>query len=111
MIISSLKIYPGPDDRKDILDILRFLEWSLKETPGCLESSFSHGRRGDFGYFVQIALWRSEADLDRYLRSSSFDRALAAMELSEAPPEVRFHEIQRTRGMEYIESIRAVASG
>jgi hypothetical protein len=28
------------------------------------------------------------------------------MELSKAPPELRFHEILHTRGMEYIEELR-----
>lgn len=110
MIISSLKIYPGPDDRKDVLAIFRSLEWSLKETPGCLDTSCSCGRGGDTEYFVQVTLWRSDADLARYIRSGSFDRLLAAMELSKAPPEVRFHEISGTRGMEYIESVRAVGA-
>jgi len=109
MIISSLKIYPGPDVRKDVLDIFRSLEWSMKETAGCLESSYSTGRRGDSEYFAQIALWRSEADLARFIRSSPFDRVMTAMELSKVPPEIRFHEIEHTRGMEYIESLRAVA--
>ena len=111
MIISTLKIYPGSGHRKDILDILRSMEWSLRGTPGCLEFSYSNCRKDDSEYFVQVALWRSEADLTRYIRSGSFDRMLAAMELSEAPPEVRIHEIQRTRGMEYIESLRAVSGG
>ena len=108
MIISSLKIYPGSVGRKDVLDIFRSLDWSLRETPGCLESSYSSGRRGDSEYFVQIALWRSEADLARFIRSSLFGRVMTAMELSKAPPEIRFHEIEHTRGMEYIESLREV---
>lgn len=109
MIISFVKIYPGPDNRKGVLDIFRSVDWSLKEAPGCIESSHTRGRDGDFESLVQIALWRSEADLARFIRSVSFDRVLAAMELSRSPPEVRFHEIGNTWGMEYIESLRAVA--
>jgi len=109
VIISSVKISPGPDNRKGVLDIFRSVDWSLKEAPGCIESSYTGGRNGDSEFLVQIALWRSEADLARFIRSVSFDRLLAAMELSKAPPEVRFHEIGNTRGMEYVESLRAVA--
>jgi quinol monooxygenase YgiN len=107
MILSSLKVYPGSDGRKDVLDILRSLEWSLKTTPGCLESSYSTGRRGDSEYIVMIALWQSEADLARFIRSGPFDRVMTVMELSKSPPEIRFHEIGHTRGMEYIESVRS----
>jgi heme-degrading monooxygenase HmoA len=109
MIISTLKVYPGSEGRKDVLDIFRSLDWSLKETPGVLDSSYSTGRRGDSEYLVQIALWRSEADLARFIRSSLFNRLMTVMELSKAPPEIRFHDISHTRGMEYIESLRAVA--
>jgi heme-degrading monooxygenase HmoA len=92
--------------RKDALSIFRSVDWALKDAPGCIESSCSAGRAGDSEYLVQVAFWRSEAELAGYLRSESFIRMLAAMELSKAPPELRFHEILHTRGMEYIEELR-----
>lgn len=107
MIISSVKIHPGTENRKSVLDVFRSVDWSLKEATGCIESSYTGGRNGDSEYLVQIALWRSEADLARYIRSGTFTRVLAAMELSKSPPEIRFHEINRTRGMDYIEELRA----
>src|SRR5512139_3498898 len=84
VIISSVKIHSGPENRKSVLDVFRSVDWSLKEAPGCIESSYTGGRNGDSEYLVQIALWRSEADLARFIRSVSFDRVLAAMELSKA---------------------------
>jgi len=109
MIISSLKIYPGPEDWKSVLAIFRTVDWSLKEVPGCIESSYTEGRNGVSEYLVQIVSWHSEADLARYIRSGSFDRLLSVMELSKVSPEIRFHVISETRGMEYVESLRAVA--
>jgi heme-degrading monooxygenase HmoA len=111
MIISSVKIHRKSEGRKDVLAILRSLDWDLKEIPGCLESSLTADRRGDSEHLVQIALWRSEADLARFIRSDSFYRLIAALELSETLPEVRFHQIQHTRGMEYIESLRGAVCG
>lgn len=50
--------------------------------------------------------WETEAALREHVRSDIYRRILAASELSEQPPEFRFHQVTHTRGLEWIHEVR-----
>ncbi len=50
--------------------------------------------------------WATETALHEHLRSDLYRRILAVIELSSRPPDVRFHYVSRTKGMELIEALR-----
>lgn len=50
--------------------------------------------------------WSSEEDLPAQLLSEHFTRLLALMETATEPPDLRFHFVERTEGLEYAEKAR-----
>ena len=58
---------------------------------------------------LYVEQWESEEDLQRHIRSDLYRRILEAMELSCRSPEVAFHSVSATAGMELIEALRGAA--
>ncbi len=67
----------APSKRESILEVLRFVE-----------------------------RWRSREEMERHIRSDRYLRILAAMELSSERPEISFHAVSETKGLELIEGLR-----
>ena len=59
---------------------------------------------------LYVEQWESEEDLQRHIRSDLYRRILEAMELSCRSPEVSFHSVSATAGMELIEALRGAAA-
>ena len=51
-------------------------------------------------------LWRTEDDLNRHLRSNAYHKLLLIMETATQPPEISFHTILGSTGIETIEKAR-----
>jgi hypothetical protein len=60
---------------------------------------------------VLCAHWETEAALQEHIRSDYYRRILIACELSDHPPEVRFHHVSRTQGMDLIQQILGRSTG
>ena len=56
--------------------------------------------------FVQF--WDNQEDLERHLRSESFREILSLVELSTETPEISFHLVSATFGLEYLAAVRGV---
>ncbi len=100
-----MRLFPSPRERAPMLEILRTVRDLTLVRPGCLgcwlyeeESLPCHIRYGE--------QWASEDDLYQHLGSELYRRILAAIELSHRPPEIQFHFVSQTRGMELIEAVR-----
>lgn len=50
-------------------------------------------------------LWNDKEDLNRHLRSDEYRKLLMLMETAYGPPEIRFHTIVDTTGIETIKKI------
>jgi len=50
--------------------------------------------------------WDTREHLDRHLRSEDYRRVLAAIELSQGPPEIRFDTVEAAGGIEIVEAAR-----
>ena len=61
---------------------------------------------GEGQTILYLEQWQSRKTLDRHIRSELYFRVLSAMELADEPPEIYFHEVSDTRGLEYVESLR-----
>ncbi len=101
-----LCLYPSAKDRAHLLEILRSVQDSAGVKGGCLgcwvqDTDALHNcvRYGE--------QWATEKDLHNHLRSDLYRRVLAAIELSQRPPEVQFHYVSETKGLELIEAVRS----
>ena len=73
--------------------------------PGCTACHI-YEEQGPEPAVVLVETWESQAALEAHLRSEAYRRVLGAIELSGAPPEVRFDHVSATEGMELIERTR-----
>jgi len=107
MIVSIVKIVPLPDKRVEVLDILATVTGPTQSEPGCLDCSLLEEHGDEYAIFY-VEQWRSEQEMNRHIRSSLYDRVLQAMDLSRTPPDVKYHEISHSSGLELVSVLRNI---
>jgi quinol monooxygenase YgiN len=105
MIVGTLRILPAPDRRAEILEVFRAIQGPVLAQPGCIACHI-YEEQGPEQAVVLVERWESQSALEAHLRSESYRRILGAVELSGAPPDVRFEFVSATEGMELIERSR-----
>ncbi len=105
MILSFLKINPLPGKQQVVLDILRSVIGRTRVKSGCIDCAV-YTNQGEGQTVLYLEQWQSRETLDRHIQSELYFRVLSAMELAGEPPEIYFHEVSDTRGLEYVEALR-----
>src|SRR5262245_19833565 len=73
--------------------------------PGCVGCDvFQQVARPEETLYVEI--WNEVGALEDHIRSREFDRLLAILETSPAPPLLTFRFVAETRGLAWIEELR-----
>ena len=107
MLITILKLKPQRGKQQEIINILRFVEDQTHLENRCLECGvFIPSLDGD--PILYLDQWLSTEDLYRHIQSPIFRGVISAMELASEPPEISFHEIASTQGLELVEALRLV---
>ena len=105
MVISILLIFPTREQRRELLGILRSVQGPTEAQPHCRNCRIYEEAGYDEGV-AYVEEWESEADFHRHVRSDAYRRVLAAVEMSRMPPEIAFHRVSSTQGIELIEELR-----
>ncbi len=105
MIVFSLAVFAPPSRREDLVKSFAALLEPTRVEPGCIGSSLYTDFQ-DPNAFMLVEEWASQAALDRHLTSSAYKTLVAAMELSERPPVIRFDSVAERAGIEVIEAAR-----
>lgn len=105
IVVGTLKIVPLPDRRGDVLEILRSVQGPVLAEPGCTACHI-YEEPGPEDAVVLVERWESEAALEAHIRSEAYKRILGAIELSGAPPVIRFDHVSGSEGIERIEHAR-----
>ena len=105
MIAATLKIELPSHRRVDVLELLKSLREPTRAEPGCVDCHVYQDLH-DENVIVLEEVWESRADLDRHIRSHRYRYILALMETASKPPEIRFHTISHTAGMEVVKAAR-----
>ena len=108
MILSFLKIKPLPEKQQVVLDILRSVIGPTRIKSGCMDCAV-YTNQGEVKTILYLEQWQSLEPLDRHIRSELYFRVLSAMELANEAPEIYFHEVSDTRGLEYVEALRTAS--
>jgi quinol monooxygenase YgiN len=105
MVICFLKIVPLPDKRDAVFEILQSVINLTRGRPGCMgcASYEEHNNQRSIFYVEQ---WESKEDLNRHIQSSFYHRIFSAMDLASEAPEIFFHEVSKTTGMDLVEALR-----
>ena len=105
MIVATVGITPSPKRRGDVLEILQAIRGPVAAQPQCVACQVCE-ELSPGSAVVLVERWESEAALREHIRSESFRRILAAIELSCCAPEIRFDFVSRSDGMDLIERLR-----
>jgi quinol monooxygenase YgiN len=105
MIMAMFKLIPCREKRQEVIGILNRIESETQFLFGCAGCSvFEQAPPGQAILYLET--WVSEEELRRHVQSDLYRWALAAMELASEPPEICFHRISDTRGLDMVESLR-----
>ena len=109
MITAILRI-PVSEKRKDeVVQLLRSLIEPTSVETGCINCHLYQELKNPF-LLAWVEEWETRVDLDRHLRSPRFKKILAALDMAEAEPEVRFNTVAEVSGMQLIEDARRSSS-
>jgi quinol monooxygenase YgiN len=104
-LLVVLKVMVPPAKRKEILQSIRPLLAPTRVLKGCIRIHFLQDLECP-NALTLVEEWKSEGDLEYHLCSDEFKTILAVMEMSSKPPEIRFHSITKTSGLEFVTAAR-----
>lgn len=106
MVITSIRLHPREAHRAEALEILRSIQGPVLVSEGCLNCRV--GDEQDEDHAISLSeTWEDEHSLHQHLRSDLFNKILCAFDLSSMAPEVHFHNVSETHGLDLIEKIRS----
>ncbi len=88
-----------------MLTILRSVQGPTQAQPHC-QSCGVYEEDGFAEAVLYVERWDSEPEFERHVRSELYRRVLAAFELSNKAPEIKFDYVSKSRGMDLIEALR-----
>jgi quinol monooxygenase YgiN len=98
-------VAPPPDRRDQIVELFWSIIGPVRVEPGCACCGvYQDAPDGDTLLYMEQ--WETTEALERHMRSARYDRLLAVMEASARPPQLRYLQVARVQGMEYLEAVR-----
>ena len=105
MIQATIKMNLSPEKIDETINILRSIVQRTRVEAGCISCSvYLDTENKNTIIFEQK--WRSNEDLQRYLRSEDYQKVLLIVEMADTKPEIRFDTITDSSGVETIEQAR-----
>ena len=105
MILVIQQLAVRPDKRDELIDLIGGILKPTRVERGCVNYNLCQAVDDERRFFV-IEEWRSQKDLEAFIRSASYRRLLVAMELLSEPPVVKINAISYTAGLEAIRAVR-----
>jgi len=103
-VFAFYRLTHGPEGPNGLLDALRSTLGLAHVGHGC-RSARLFQEAGDSGGVLLVEEWETPRDLERHIRTPSFRRVLAVLELSRTTPDVVYVEGARLRGIEWIAEV------
>ncbi len=105
MIYAMLRMAIPFHRLKEVVETLSSVAQRSRWEEGCIRSAVYQDV--ELGNVIMLEqLWKSEKDLECFLRSSEYQKILLVADLALASPEIRFDTVVRTTGVETIEKAR-----
>jgi len=107
MYLSMIRIYPAPEHEHAVIDVLDSLKGPITANVDGLACAISVETDGS-GAVCYQEKWRTREAFEKHLRSTLFDRVLAAMEFSRQPPDIQFYDVTEAGGLDLVEQARVI---
>jgi quinol monooxygenase YgiN len=109
MFTPVLKLKPRLGKQQEMIDLLSAVEDQIRLKCWCIDCAVFAPSLEE-GSILYMDQWSSKEDLCLHIQSPLFHWVLTAMELACEPPEIHFHEITNSQGLELVEALRIVRS-
>lgn len=108
MILSTIRIEMAPQKIDEALRVLRSVAELCRYDRGCVSCHIYNDLQKKDTLMLQ-EVWRAEEDLTRHIRSEEYRNLLLVLEMAVKQPEIKFHSISRSTGLETIEKAKSHA--
>lgn len=102
MITAILRIQCGKERLPEVNRLFRSLIEPTRVEAGCISCRLYHEENHP-DVITWIEEWQSQSDLRRHLRSPLYKKILAAVDMADVRPDIRFDTVVETEGMRLIE--------
>lgn len=106
MIIASIRFSFSAQERDKIRDVLLSVLGPTRAMSGCISCRLYQESNGHNSLLL-LEEWISDKDLIRHITSNNYKRVLETMELVNKEPEVKFVQVLKTEGFDFIKDIRS----
>lgn len=103
MILSIIKITAASNNKDEILDILFFVKGPTEGKHGCLSCGIYQDLQNEHIIFYE-ELWDGRENLYGHIRSNLYRNILAAVDMSNEPPEIKFSTVSSVAGLDLIQT-------
>lgn len=105
MIIEKIGVLVAPERREDLRRAFSALLGPTCVEPGCISCDLFQ-EAGNPDRFCLETRWKTDQELIRHLRSEQYRSLLILLELSSERPQIEFHRVVETKGLELIQAAR-----
>lgn len=105
MELTTLRLFPSHEQRRQVLNVLRSIQGPTSTKAGCRCCRICE-EDGQENAILYMECWDSREEFERHVRSDMFRRVLQAMELSGRAPDLKFHQVVDSQGMELLNVLR-----
>ena len=105
MILAAVRMVMPPEKWHEAVRILTRTAERTRVEPGCIACHVYQDAK-ELHEILFEEEWRSEEELTRHLDSDHFRNVLLVMEMALEPPEIGFHTVEHSAGVEVIEKAR-----
>jgi quinol monooxygenase YgiN len=105
MIFATVRMVMPPEKRLEAVRILTLTAERTRVEPGCIACHVYQDAKEPREILFEEE-WRSEEELTRHLGSDHFRNVLLVMEMATEPPEIGFHTVEHSAGVEVVERAR-----
>jgi len=104
VILATLRMIVRPERRSDLLVTMKGMLEPTRVERGCLSYHLYEDIENKDA-FLLLEEWASQDDLEKHISKDHQRRLLAIMDLLREEPELRFHTISHTAGMDLMENV------
>jgi quinol monooxygenase YgiN len=105
MILSTVRLVVPLIKLREVIEFLNGMVGQTGVETGCIHCRLYQDSQEEDIIMLE-ELWNDKEDLNRHLRSNEYRKLLMMMETAVETPEIRFHTIVDTTGIETIKKAR-----
>jgi quinol monooxygenase YgiN len=109
MIITSVRMKALPEKRAELVQTLLAWLGVARKEPGCIAYWLCQDLEDQSSLWL-VGEWKTQSDLDRHFRSSSFAVLQGARSLLREAQEITLHAVAFTAGNEAVDAARRLTS-